>query len=89
MKYFPVQAIAPSIGQNSAPMNFVALGQAGRASRSAQPLGKTLARVPQTWPRKLASFTLTSLLYTTMFTWFGFLSWGVFSAARWLWQLIW
>jgi hypothetical protein len=88
MKYFPVQAIAPSIIQKSVPRNFVALGQAGRASRSAQPLGKKLARAPQTWPRKLASFTLISVLCTAMFTWFGFLSWGVFSAARQLWQLI-
>jgi hypothetical protein len=88
MKYFPVQAIAPSIVQELVPKNFVPLGQAGRASRSAQPLGKKLARVPQTWPRKLASFTLISLLCTAMFTWFGFVSWGVFSAARWLWQLI-
>jgi len=88
MKYFPVQAITPSIVQKSVPKNFVALGQAERASRSAQPLGKKLASVPQTWPRKLASFTLISVLCTAMFTWFGFLSWGVFSAARWLSQLI-
>ena len=40
------------------------------------------------WISKLASFTLIFVICTTMLSWLGFLSWGAYSVALWLWQLI-
>jgi hypothetical protein len=85
MKHIPVDAILPPIVPTLSPKNLGALRWDGHANRSF--LGKTL-RESQPWSRGLASFTLISTIFVAMLGWLGFLWWGMYSAARWLWQLI-
>ena len=74
--------------QPSMPQKLVALRWAGPGTRSTQPPAKAIAIAPRRLSCKFAKFTLIFVICTAMLSWFGFLSWGAYSVARWLWQLI-
>ena len=49
---------------------------------------KSTARRWAGYANRLAKVTLIFTMCAAMLSWFGFLFWGVYSAARWFWQLI-
>jgi hypothetical protein len=87
MKHLAVGVTAPPIVRNPVPRWLQALNRAGRTVKSAQPSRPKNTSIPQSWPRRLASVTLISLLFPIMLSWIGLLAWGAYSAASWLWQL--